>query len=87
MEAAVKPTYNMSLDDSRTAMHWANHQLGVALVPRSLAETYDGGDVLIRSLADHRFQTQLALATTPEALATPLVAGLMAQFQQAQSLD
>ena len=56
-------------------------------MPRSLAETYDGGDVLIRSLADHRFQTQLALATPPEALATPLVAGLMAQFQQAQSLD
>ncbi|MGO3490877.1 MAG: LysR family transcriptional regulator [Lactiplantibacillus plantarum] len=87
LEVSVTPTYIMTCDDARMAMHWANHQLGVALVPRSLAETYDGGDVLIRSLADHRFQTQLALATTPEALATPLVAGLMAQFQQAQSLD
>ncbi|MCT3290674.1 LysR family transcriptional regulator [Lactiplantibacillus pentosus] len=87
LEAGLTPHYLMTCDDARTAMHWASRQLGVALVPRSLAETYDGGDVLIRTLADHRFETHLALVTTNEALETPLVAGFMAQFEQARPLD
>ncbi|MFC6295440.1 LysR family transcriptional regulator [Lactiplantibacillus daoliensis] len=87
LEQDFEPNYVMTCDDARTAMHWAEHQIGVALVPRSLAETYDTGEVLIRSLADRRFETRLVLATTPESLATPLVAGFMAQFPQAQALD
>jgi len=59
----------------------------VALVPRSLAETYATDQVLIRSLADRRFETQLVLTTTTESMATPLVAGFMQQFSQAQALD
>jgi len=84
LEQGITPNYMMTCDDARTAMHWANLQVGVALVPRSLAETYDSGEVLIRSLADQRFKTQLALVTTPESLATPLVAGFVDQFKQAQ---
>ncbi|AVK62755.1 LysR family transcriptional regulator [Lactobacillus sp. CBA3606] len=87
LEQAFEPSYVMTCDDARTAMHWAEQQIGVALVPRTLAETYDGGQVMIRSLADRRFDTQLVLATTPESLATPMVAGLLAQFPQAQALD
>jgi len=87
LEQAFEPIYVMTCDDARTAMHWANHQLGVALVPRSLATTYAGDQVTIRSLADRRFETQLVLATTTEALATPLVTGLLQQFPQAQALD
>ncbi|RRK09978.1 LysR family transcriptional regulator [Lactiplantibacillus garii] len=87
LEQSFEPQYVMTCDDARTAMHWANHQVGVALVPRSLAETYRGERVLIRSLADRRFETHLALATTPEAFATPLVAGFMAQFPTARGLD
>ncbi len=87
LEQSFEPQYVMTCDDARTAMHWANHQMGVALVPRSLAETYRGDHVLIRSLADRRFETRLALTTTPESLATPLVAGFMAQFDQAEQLD
>ncbi|MFC6163131.1 LysR family transcriptional regulator [Lactiplantibacillus dongliensis] len=87
LEQAFEPNYVMTCDDARTAMHWANHQLGVALVPRSLAETYATDQVLIRSLADRRFETQLVLTTTTESMATPLVAGFMQQFSQAQALD
>lgn len=87
LEQSFEPQFVMTCDDARTAMHWANHQMGVALVPRSLAETYRGDHVLIRSLADRRFETRLALTTTPESLATPLVAGFMAQFDQAEQLD
>lgn len=87
LEQSFDPHYVMTCDDARTAMHWANHQIGVALVPRSLAETYRGDNVRLRSLADRRFETHLAIATTPESLATPLVAGFMAQFDQATPLD
>ncbi|WP_338210034.1 LysR family transcriptional regulator [Lactiplantibacillus paraxiangfangensis] len=87
LEQSFEPQFVMTCDDARTAMHWANHQMGVALVPRSLAETYRGDHVLIRSLADRRFETRLALTTTPESLATPLVSGFMAQFDQAEKLD
>lgn len=87
LEQSFEPEYVMTCDDARTAMHWANHQIGVALVPRSLAETYDGGDVLIRSLADRRFETRLVLATTAESFATPMVAGFMAQFAATEHLD
>lgn len=87
LEQSLTPRYVMTCDDARTAMHWANHQVGVALVPRTLAETYQGERVMIRSLADRRFETQLALATTPESFATPLVASFMAQFDHARALD
>ncbi|ETY74703.1 LysR family transcriptional regulator [Lactiplantibacillus fabifermentans] len=87
LEQPFDPQFVMTCDDARTAMHWADHQIGVALVPRSLAATYDSGQVLIRSIADRRFETQLVLATTPESYATPLVAGFMDQFPQAQPVD
>ena len=87
LEQSFDPQFVMTCDDARTAMHWADHQIGVALVPRSLAATYDSGQVMIRSLADRRFETQLVLATTPESYATPLVAGFMDQFPQAQPVD
>lgn len=86
-EEALTPRYVLTCDDARTAVNWANHQIGVALVPRSLADVYRGDHVLVRSLADRRFETQLVLATTTDALATPLVAGFMAQFERAESLD
>lgn len=87
LEEAFEPHYIMTCDDARTAMHWADRQIGVALVPRSLAETYASDQVLVRSLADRRFDTQLALVTTTESMATPLVAGFMDQFTQAKAID
>ncbi|MFB9769724.1 LysR family transcriptional regulator [Lactiplantibacillus modestisalitolerans] len=79
-QQGLTPNYVLTCDDARTAVHWANQGVGVALVPRGLATSYAGPDVWVRSLADRQFTTQLALVATPTAATTPLVASFIAAF-------
>lgn len=63
----LTPFIACTCDDARTAVQWANAQLGVALVPQSVAEQEPTEKTAVRVIRYHAWQTTLKLVW-PEAV-------------------
>lgn len=74
----IRPFYSVTCDDARTAIHWADEGLGIALVPESIALTYAKGKIIPVKHAN--WTTHLNLVWRKDREVTPLMQKLIEMF-------
>lgn len=74
----IRPFYAVICDDARTAIHWADEGLGVALVPESIAHTY--GKSKIIPIKHEHWITHLNLVWRKDRQVTPLMDKIIEMF-------
>lgn len=67
----IKPFYAMKCDDSRTAITWAKQNMGLALVPESIATTYAKNKMI--AVKHVNWITHLQLVWRKDQIVTPLM--------------
>ncbi len=69
--AGIKPYYVVKVDDSRTAITWAQQGMGIALAPATIASAYARTKLL--PIAHASWQTHLQLVWQKDKTMTPLM--------------
>ncbi|WP_423493736.1 LysR family transcriptional regulator [Lacticaseibacillus paracasei] len=83
-EYGIPPTIAVLCDDARTALHWAQMGMGVALVPATMAALASQQSHL--AVIDYEpWVTHMTLVWQPEALHNPLVARFVGQLSGGES--
>ena len=83
-EYGITPTIAVLCDDARTALHWAQMGMGVALVPATMAALASQQSHL--AVIDYEpWVTHMTLVWQPEALHNPLVARFVGQLSGGES--
>lgn len=74
----IRPFYAVTCDDARTAIHWADEGLGVALVPESIAYTYAKNKII--PIKHEHWITHLNLVWRKDRQVTPLMEKIIEMF-------
>lgn len=76
----LNPFIAVRCDDARTAMRWAEMQMGLALVPESIAKLNSRSTTKIIPVNQSSWKTKMALVWPKDRLMTPLLEKFIAQF-------
>ncbi len=74
----IRPFYSVTCDDARTAIHWADEGLGIALVPESIALTYAKSKLI--PVKHTNWITHLNLVWRKDREVTPLMEKIIEMF-------
>ena len=74
----IRPFYAVTCDDARTAIHWADEGLGIALVPQSIAQTYAKSSIV--SIKHAHWVTHLNIVWRKDRQVTPLMEKIIEMF-------
>lgn len=74
----IRPFYAVTCDDARTAIHWADEGLGIALVPESIALTYAKSNII--PVKHAHWVTHLNLVWRKDRQVTPLMEKIIEMF-------
>lgn len=74
----IRPFYSVTCDDARTAIHWADKGLGIALVPESIAFTYAKSKLI--PVKHTNWITHLNLVWRKDREVTPLMEKIIEMF-------
>ncbi len=74
----IRPFYSVTCDDARTAIHWADKGLGIALVPESIALTYAKSKII--PVKHTNWITHLNLVWRKDREVTPLIEKIIEMF-------
>lgn len=74
----IRPFYAVTCDDARTAIHWADEGLGVALVPKSIAQAYAKSNIV--SIKHAHWITHLNIVWRKDRQVTPLMERIIEMF-------
>ncbi|WP_225428294.1 LysR family transcriptional regulator [Levilactobacillus enshiensis] len=72
-EKKMTPFIACTCDDARTAVQWANNRMGVAIVPRSVAEGVSGVGTVVRPIRYQPWRTTLKLVWPEQLAPSPLL--------------
>ncbi|WP_178196931.1 LysR family transcriptional regulator [Ligilactobacillus sp. Marseille-Q7487] len=78
----LNPFIAVRCDDARTAIRWAEMNMGLALVPSSIAKLNAKGLTRIIPVKQDSWKTQMALIWPKDKLTTPLMKKFIAQFSE-----
>lgn len=67
----LRPFYAVKCDDARTAIHWADRGMGVAIVPQSIGQ--DFSDQQLRMINYSRWNTQIMVVWRKDRALKPVV--------------
>lgn len=76
----IKPFYAVKCDDSRTAITWAKRNMGTALVPESIANTYAPNNLI--PIKHNNWITHLQLVWRKDKQITPLMEKIINAISQ-----
>lgn len=77
----LQPFIAVRCDDARTAIHWAEMQMGLALVPASIAKLNAKHATCIIPVKQNSWKTKMALVWPKDKEITPLMQKFIAQFK------
>lgn len=72
-EKQISPFIACTCDDARTAVQWAEARMGVAIVPRSVAEQATGVTIHVRPIRYQPWRTTLKIVWPADITPSPLV--------------
>ncbi|MGP4116115.1 LysR family transcriptional regulator [Levilactobacillus zymae] len=72
-QKSIAPFIACTCDDARTAVQWANAQMGVAIVPQSVADQGSGVQTSIRPIRYRPWRTTLKLVWPEQVTPSPLL--------------